>query len=80
MKGKEAIKEIMKNKGETNIMFAEKLDISPQALWDRLNNKKNKDLSLIILCRMARILGYRVVLVPTTKRITDDMFVLTEED
>ena len=80
MKGKEAIKEIMKNKGETNTAFAEKLDISQQALWDRLNNKKNKDLSLIILCKMARILGYRVVLMPTTKRITEDMYVLTEEE
>ncbi len=79
MKGKEAVKEIMKTKGETNAAFAEKLDISQQALWDRLNNKKNKDLSLIILCKMARLLGYRVVLMPTTKRISDDMYVLTEE-
>lgn len=79
MKGKEAVKEIMKTKGETNAAFAEKLDISQQALWDRLNNKKNKDLSLIILCKMARFLGYRVVLMPTTKRISDDMYVLTEE-
>lgn len=79
MKGKEAIKEIMKTNGETNTAFAEKLDISQQALWDRLNNKKNKDLSLTIICKMARILGYRVVLMPTTKRVSDDMYVLTEE-
>lgn len=79
MKGKEAIKEIMKIKGETNTTFADKLDITQQALWDRLNNRKNKDLSLTVICQMARILGYRVVLMPTTKRVSDDMYVLTEE-
>lgn len=79
MKGKEAIKEIMKTKGETNTSFADKLDITQQALWDRLNNRKNKDLSLIILCRMAKVLGYRVVLMPKSKHISDDMYVLTEE-
>ena len=79
MKGKEAIKEILKTTGESNASFADRLDISQAALWDRLNNKKNKDLSLTVLCKMARILGYKVVIVPNTKQIKGDYYTLTEE-
>lgn len=67
MTGKEIIRAIMEQKNKSNAEFANDLGISQQALWDRLNNKKAKDLSLNVFDTMVRSLGYSVYVVPFSK-------------
>ena len=72
MTSKEIVKEIMKEQGVSNAEIAEKLSITPAALWDRLNNKKNaKDLSVTTLNDMLRTLGYKIQIVPRDCRVPD---------
>lgn len=79
MKGKEIIKEMMNNAGVTNATMASRLNISSAALWDRLNNKKNKDLSLTILCQMVNLLDYKVVIMPRTRKVPEDAYIVEAE-
>ena len=72
MTSKEIIKEIMKDQNVSNAAMAEKLNISPAALWDRLNNTKNaKDLSVTTLNDMLRAVGYKIMIVPRDVRVPD---------
>jgi transcriptional regulator with XRE-family HTH domain len=64
MTGREIIKEIMKEQGVTNAEMAFKLGITQAALWDRLNNKKVKDIPLSLLSEMLRELDYTVQITP----------------
>lgn len=64
MTGREIIKEIMNEQGVTNAEMAFKLEITQAALWDRLNNKKVKDIPLSLLSEMLRELDYTVQIVP----------------
>lgn len=75
---KEAIKQIMNIRGETNVSFANKLGVSPQALWDRLNNKKSKSPTIAILNLMARALGYRIILAPIVKELPEGTILIDE--
>lgn len=72
MIGKDIIKAIMETKGVSNATLANRLSITQQALWDRLNNKKaTKDLSTAVLVDMAAALDYKVVVVPRETRIKE---------
>lgn len=72
MTSKEIVKEIMKEQSLSNAAMAEKLSITPAALWDRLNNTKNaKDLSVATLNDMLRALGYKIQIVPRDSRVPD---------
>ena len=64
MTGREIIKQIMEEQGVTNAELAAKLNISQAALWDRLNNKKVKDIPLSLLTDMLRMLDYTVQITP----------------
>lgn len=64
MTGREIIKEIMKEQGVSNAEMAFKLGITQAALWDRLNNKKVKDIPLSLLSEMLRKLDYTVQITP----------------
>jgi transcriptional regulator with XRE-family HTH domain len=66
MNGREIIKAIMEEKGITNAQFAEMLGITQAALWDRLNNKKVKDIPLNLFVDMLRYLGYSAYAVPVS--------------
>jgi DNA-binding Xre family transcriptional regulator len=72
MTGREIIKEIMNEQGVTNAEMAFKLNITQAALWDRLNNKKVKDIPLSLLSEMLRALDYTVQIVPRKKDKDDD--------
>ena len=67
MTGREIIKEIMAEQGVSNAEMAFKLNITQAALWDRLNNKKVKDIPLSLLSEMLRALDYTVQIVPRKK-------------
>lgn len=64
MTGREIIKQIMEEQGVTNAELAARLNISQAALWDRLNNKKVKDIPLSLLTEMLRMLDYTVQIAP----------------
>lgn len=64
MNSKEIVKEIMKEQNRKNAEVADMLNITPAALWDRLNTSKAKDLSVSSLNDMLRVLGYKIQIVP----------------
>lgn len=64
MTGREIIKEVMNEQGVTNAELAAKLNITQAALWDRLNNKKVKDIPMSLLSEMLRMLDYTIQIVP----------------
>ena len=72
MKAREIIKVIMDKQGVNNACMADRLEISQAALWDRLNNKKVKDIPVSLLSEMLRALDYKVVIVPRTSRVPSD--------
>lgn len=77
MTSKEIVKAIMQEKGKKNVEFAFELKISPNALWDRLNNTKaTKDLSVSTLDDMLRRLGYKILIVPRTTEVPDDGYTI----
>lgn len=67
MNGRQIVKDLMTAKEVTNADMAHRLSISQAALWDRLNNKKVKDMPLSLLCEMLAALDYDVLLVPRGK-------------
>ena len=72
MKAREITKVIMDKQGVNNASMADRLNITPAALWDRLNNKKVKDIPVSTLSEMLRALDYKVVIVPRSSRISAD--------
>jgi DNA-binding Lrp family transcriptional regulator len=72
MKGREIIKAVMEKNGESNADLASKLNISPAALWDRLNSKKVKDIPVSLLQEMLRVMNYKVIIVPRSTRLPSD--------
>jgi len=77
--GKEAIKLILEICEETNASLANKLGISQQAIWDRLNNKKNKSLTLARFIEMGRALGYKVIMTPNWADLPEGAFLIMED-
>ena len=71
MKGREIVKEIMKEQGVTNSLMANRLNITQAALWDRINSGKVKDIPLSTLNEMLRALDYKIIIVPTDSRVPD---------
>ena len=68
----EVIKDIMEKQGKTNAELADALDISQQAIWDRLNSKRVRDITITTLSGMLRVLGYKVCIVPRSFRVPED--------
>lgn len=76
MNGREIVKDIMKREGKTNAEVADMLNITQAAMWDRLNNKKVKDISLSTLSEMLRVLGYKVAILPRTHHVSEDGYIV----
>lgn len=72
MKAREITKVIMDKQGVNNASMADRLNITQAALWDRLNNKKVKDIPVSLLSEMLRALDYKVVIVPRSSRVPTD--------
>lgn len=71
MTGREIIKQIMEEQGISNAELAAKLNITQAALWDRLNNRKVKDIPLSLLNEMLRMLDYKIHIVPRKTQVPD---------
>lgn len=64
MNPRDVLKDLMTEKNVTNADMAEKLGITQASLWDRLNSKRNKSMTISVLNDMLSILGYKIVVVP----------------
>lgn len=82
MNGREMIKEIMNEKGITNATLAHRLGISQATIWERLNNKKTRDIPLSTFCDMICALDCDLLVVPANKGggITGALKVTVDED
>lgn len=69
MKAREIVKDIMAKAEINNVTMAKMLDITPAALWDRLNTKKTKDIPVSTLQDMLQVLGYKLVIVPDSVNV-----------
>lgn len=72
MKGREILAEIMARKEITNSRLASRLNLSPQATWDRLHTKKTKDIPASTLTEMLRAMDYKLIVVPQETRTPVD--------
>lgn len=70
----------MEEQGKTNAQMAAALEISPSAMWERLNSPKGKSLTVNKMNEMLRALGYELVVMPRAKagRI-DDAYVVGDK-
>lgn len=80
MKARDIVKEIMTRKELGNAEFARVLNITPAALWDRLNTKKAKDIPVSTMNEMLAALGYKIAIVPEDTPILDNGFIVGEKD
>lgn len=71
MKSKDIIKAIMASKEVGNAALAHRLGITPAAMWDRLNNKTVKELSVATVSDIVKSLDYKVVIVPRSARVPE---------
>ena len=69
MRGREIVKTIMEKNGISNAMLAHRLEVSLATMWDRVNSKKVKDIPLSTLNEMVRALDYKIVVVPSNKKV-----------
>ena len=74
----QAIREIMTLRGIRAIRLAERLGISRPTMSQRLNDKSNWTTDTA--CSMAKMLDYRVVLVPAEARLPKDSFIIESSD
>ncbi len=72
MNSKDIVKHIMVKQGVTNAKLSSMMNASPQATWDRLNNKRTKELTVSVLLTMLRLLDYKLLVVPRTTRTPSD--------
>jgi len=76
MKARDIVKEIMEIKSVTNATMADRLSITPAALWDRINTKKTKDIPVSTLNEMLKVLDYKILIVPREVRTPNGGYVI----
>lgn len=67
MNGREMVKVIMDEQGINNATAANRMGITQATLWERLNNKKTRDIPLSTFCDMLRALDCELIVVPVGK-------------
>lgn len=80
MNARDVVKRLMDEHGVTNATMADKLKITQAALWDRLNNRKNKSITVSKLNPLLRELGFKLVIVPRDKAIRLDGCYILDDD
>lgn len=83
MNGREIIKDIMTKLNISNSTLANRLGITPAALWDRIDTqprkgKPRKDIPVSLLSEMVQVMDYKVVVIPSTARVPKDGYVIGE--
>ena len=80
MRAREIVKELIPQKGYNNADFARRLGIEPTTLWDRLNNKKIRDIPTSLLREMLEPLGYKLLIVPSETPLPTDSFEISDTE
>lgn len=75
MKPIEIINEILKVKGITKVVLANRLDLSPQALQRRI---KPENPGILTYRKTISMMDYKVVIMPREARLPKDSFEITE--
>ncbi len=71
MTGREIMKQVMEVSGISNADLAHKLNLTIPAMWDRLNTKKLKDVSVSVLSDTVGAMGYKVAVIPEEAEIPE---------
>lgn len=81
MNGREMIKALMEEKGISNATLAHRLGITQATIWERLNNRKTRDIPLSTFCDMIQALDCDLLVVPANKggNITGAMKVTVDD-
>lgn len=69
MREQDAIKAILDAENVRRPELGQRMGLSADAVWQRLHNQKG--LSVSVLVEMASALGYKLVLEPVVKTVTD---------
>ena len=69
MKPQDAILQILIEEGMKKFHLARRIDLTPNAVWQRLHNQN--DMGVDVFREMASALGYRLVLEPDVKNVVD---------
>ncbi len=85
MNGREIIKDIMTKQNITNSTLANRLGITPAALWDRIDTqprkgKPRKDIPVSLLSEMVQVMDYKIMVVPSNARLPKDGYVIGESE
>lgn len=85
MNGREIIKDIMAKQNITNSTLANRLGITPAALWDRIDTqprkgKPRKDIPVSLLSEMVQVMDYKIMVVPSNARLPKDGYVIGESE
>ena len=67
MNSKELVRKLIEEQGLSQAEVAEKMNIKPQALWDRISSKKTSSMSVSKLSEILLQLGYEIVIMPRAK-------------
>lgn len=77
MRGRDILKELIKERDTTNAELAHQLGVTPATIWERLNNKNVKDIPLSLMAEMCDALGYQVVVIPYSTELPENARVVT---
>lgn len=80
MKAREVVKDILVKKNLSNVEFAKILDITPTALWDRLNTKKAKDIPVSLLNEMLKPLDYKIIITPSETPTCENDYIIGDNE
>lgn len=85
MNGREIIKDIMTKLNISNSTLANRLGITPAALWDRIDTqprkgKPRKDIPVSLLSEMVQVMDYKVMIVPSNTRLPKDGYIIGDND
>lgn len=85
MNGREIIRDIMTRLKITNAALANKLGITPAALWDRIDTqprkgKPRKDIPVSLLSNMVQAMGYKVLIVPVDTMVPEDGYAIEDKE
>ncbi len=77
MTGREVLNTIMQASDLSQSELARQLNITPAALWDRINTKKTTNISTAVLSEMLTLLGYNLVAVPEGTPLPEKSYIVT---
>lgn len=76
MNGREIVNWLYKKSGISMVEYGDRLGVSKGVIWDRLNSKRTKDMTVTVLGEMVGAFGYRIVIVQDGARIYGDHYVV----